>query len=217
MALTGERLTSVTRRLRTPTATEWRNGRMLDAGLAHILSHNVAHAQLQSLRQWVFSLGPGAVTNLERGYGGLEDRPDPGSYGGLSTIAWDVRTAQRFGPFLAIRDREATARATAFRRVRVDVDCEATALTLLAALTVPGELPDGGALAFVTASVTAGRGIVTLDLDPTPALLSDLWPSRLLDGDSPERASVFPLDLWLGWYSTTGSSSIYTICAHEVR
>lgn len=217
MALTGERLTSVTRRLRTPTATEWRNGRMLDAGLAHIASHNVAHLQLQSLRQWVFSLGPGSVTNLERGYGGLEDRPDPGSYSGLSTISWDIRTAQHFGPFLAIRDREESAEATAFRRVRVDVDCDATALTLLAAITLPGELPDGGALAFETASVTAGRGIVTIELDPSPALLSDLWPARLPAGDAPERAAVFPVDLWVGWYSTTGSTSIYSICAHEVR
>lgn len=217
MALTGERLTGVTRRLRTPTATEWRDGRMLDAGLAHILSHNIAHAQLQSLRQWVFSLGPGAVTNLERGYAGIEDRPDPGTYSGLSTIAWDMRTSQRFGPFLAIRDREASAEATAFRRVRVDVDCDGTALTLLAALTAPGSLPDASALAYRTASVTAGRGIVTLELDPSPGLTSDQWPARAQDSDEPERCAVFPVDLWLGWYSTTGSSSIYTICAHEVR
>lgn len=56
-----------------------------------------------------------------------------------------------------------------------------------------------------------------ITLAPSPALLSDLWPARLPAGDTPERAAVFPVDLWVGWYSTTGSTSIYSICAHEVR
>lgn len=220
MALTGERL-GVARRLRTPTASEWRDGRHLDAGLAMIVSSNLAHAQRESVRRWVTSLGPGTVTNTERGYTrsstAMEDRRDPGSYSGIASVSWDIRTAQRFGPLLMIRDREVSGQPARWRRVRVSVDADASALTLLVALTIPGEIPGQNNLGFASSSITAGRGLYSVDVDPALDALEQTLPARRPDAATAEETRSAAVDLWVGWYSASGTSSIYSITAGEIR
>lgn len=220
MTTTGERLTSPTRRIHTPTADELAAGAAIDAGIAQILSHNLAHLQLErALRACVFSLGPGSITNDVRGFDGLSDRRDPtggAGYSGTNEISWDRRTAQRFGPFLAIADREVSGEALAPRKLRVCVDCEGSALRLLVAVTAAGELPSAGAYAFKQQLVTSGsRGIVTLDLEPEP-IDGTGWPARRGAPDD-EDAGVFPFDVWLGWYSASGGSAIYAVTVQEIR
>lgn len=220
MTLTGERL-DVARRLRTPTASEWRNGRNLDAGLAMIVSSNIAHAQRESVRRWVTSLGPGTVTNAERGYTRsstpMEDRPDPGSYSGINSISWDVRTAQRFGTFLLVRDREVSGEPARWRRLRVSVDADASALTLLVALTAPGDIPGANNAGYASRSITAGRDVYSLDVDPALDVLEQTIPARRPDTAGAEESRVAAVDLWVGWYSASGTSSIYSITAGEIR
>lgn len=220
MSLTGERF-SLARRLHTPTSIEWRDGRHVDAGLAQIVSNNLAHAQIESVRRWVTSLGPGAITNTLRGYTvsgtPLEDRRDPGSYSGITTIAWDIRTAQRFGPFLLIRDREVSGEVPRWRRVRVSVDADATALTLLVALCVPGDIPGPNNLGFVSLSITGGRGVYSVDVDPALDALEQTIPARRPDASSAEETRAAAVDLFVGWYSASGPSSLYSITVGEVR
>lgn len=220
MALTGERLPQ-NRRLRTPAATEWRDGRWVDSGLAHVISSNLSHLQRESVRRWVTSLGPGTVANTTRGYTrsgtGLEDRRDPGSYSGITTIAWDMQTAQRFGPFLLIRDRESSGEAPSWRSVRVSVDADATALTLLVCLAAPNEIPGPNNLGFSSLSITGGRAVYSLDVEVSLDAAQQRCPARRPDGDDPEQSAVTVASLWVGWYSASGTSSIYSITAGEVR
>lgn len=217
---TGERLTSIVRRIHTPTADELAAGAAIDAGIAQILSHNLAYLQLErALRACVFSLGPGSITNDVRGFDGLSDRRDPtggAGYSGTNEVSWDQRTAQRFGPFLSIADREVSGEALAPRKLRVCIDCEGSALRLLVAVTAAGELPSAGAYAFKQQLVTSGsRAIVTLDLEPEP-IDGTGWPARRGAPDD-EDAGVFPFDVWLGWYSASGSSAIYAVTVQEIR
>jgi len=220
MSLTGERLPQA-RRIRTPTATEWRDGRWVDSGLAHIISSNIAHAQRESVRRWVSSLGPGAITNEIRGYTrsgtAMEDRRDPGSYSGITTISWDMQTAQHFGPFLLVRDRETSGEAPSWRNVRVSVDADATALTLLVCVTAPGETPGPNNLGYSSLSITGGRAVYSLDVEVSPDAASQRCAARQPSGADPETALVAPVALWVGWRSASGSSSIYSITAGEVR
>lgn len=220
MTTTGERLTAPARRVHTPTADELAAGAAIDAGIAQILSHNLAHLQLErALRACAFSLGPGSITNDVRGFDGLTDRPDPtggAGYSGTNEVSWDRRTAQRFGPFLAIADREVSGEARAPRKLRVCVDCEGSALRLLVAITAPSELPSAGAYVFAQQVVTSGaRGVVTIDLEPEP-IDGTAWPARRAAPDD-EDAGVFPFALWLGWYSASGSSAIYAVTVQEIR
>lgn len=213
---TGERLTSIARRIHTPTADELAAGAAIDAGIAQILSHNLAHLQLErALRACGFSLGPGSITNAERGFGGLTDRPDPGTYSGVTEISWDGRTAYPFGPFLSVADRVVSAEERAPRRLRFCIDCEGSALRLLMAITAPGELPSAAAYAFAQQLVTSGaRGIVTIDISPEPINAAS-WPARRSAPDD-EDAGVYPFTLWLGWYSASGSSAIYSVTVQEI-
>lgn len=221
MDLLGERLTSVTRRLRTPTSTEWRAGEYADAGLAMIVSHNLAHRQRESLRQIASALGPGTITNATRGYAflgtPLRDVADPGSYSGINEIAWDMQTARRFGPFYAIRDRDVTDEPPTWRTVRVCLDVTASNLTAYACLTQGLEFPAPESfVAFESTTSTAGRTVLTLDLDPSRALAEAATRCRDFGGET-EQTSAAQCSLWVGWYGNGGTNSVWTISAHEVR
>lgn len=220
MTLTGERLTSTTRRLRTPTASEWRNGRFMDAGLGMILSSNLAHLQRESVRHLVTALGPGVITNATRGYSysgtPLKDRPDPGTYTGLGAISWDTATATRLGPFTLIADREITAEDPSWRQVRVNVDASSVNLVLYAALTA-GDPPGPDHLGFATANATAGRAVNALTLTPSRSIRPERMPARRPDASTDESAQVATVYLWVGWYAASGTNAVITINADEVR
>jgi len=219
--LLGERLTSVTRRLRTPTSTEWRAGEYVDAGLAMIVSHNLAHRQRESLRQIASALGPGTITNAMRGYTfqgtPLRDVTDPVTYSGLTSISWDLQTSRRFGPFYAVRDRDVTDEPPTWRTVRVCLDVTASNLTVLACLTQGLEFPAPESyVAFESTTSTAWRTVLTLDLDPSRALAEAATRCRDFGGET-EQSSAAACSLWVGWYGTSGTNSVWTISAHEVR
>lgn len=220
MTLTGERLTTTTRRLRTPTASEWRDGRFVDSGLAMILSSNFAHLQRESVRHLATALGPGVITNASRGYSysgtTLKDRPDPGAYTGLSAIAWDVATATRLGPFTLIADREIAAEDPTWRQIRVNVDADSVNLALYAALTA-GDPPAPDHLGFATVNATAGRAINALTLTPSRGIRADRMPARRPDGATDESTLTATVFLWVGWYAASGTNAVVSITANEIR
>lgn len=219
MDLLGERLT--TRRLHTPTSGEWVAGEYVDAGLAMIVSSNLAHRQRESTRQLVTALGPGTFSNGVRGYTvlgtPLDDSPDPGSYDGVTEIAWDWQTALRFGPLYLLGDRDVTDEPPTWRTIRVSLDVSATSATYYAAITTLGELPSTTALAFAESTSTAGRTRLTLDLSPSRDLVPTPLTCRRPDGSAPEQSLVAQVNLWVGWYGTSGTNSLWTISAFEVR
>lgn len=223
MDLLGERLTSVTRRLHTPTSDEWRSGEYVDAGLAMIVSHNLAHKQRESLRQIATALGPGTITNSVRGYTfqgvPLEDTHDDGIYTGVRAISWDEQTARHFGPVFLIADRDVTDQPPTWRSIRVNLDVTAGGMDLFACVTNAGVLPSEGAfLAFDSATSSAGRTFVALDLGLSRAnLVAVPQRCRRSTGSSVESSACAAVSLWVGWYGTGGTNSVWTISAYEVR
>lgn len=213
----GERLSSITRRLRTPTSGEWQDGDYIDAGLAMHLSSNASHAQRDALRTLVFAIGPGQVLTADRDYDRtIVDNPDPGTgYTGPALVGWNHYTGARFGPFFAINDRVVTDEDPGPRKLRVVIDCNGSDLDLVVAVTPPGVLPRpaSNCYALETASVTGGRTQEVIDLTPDP-MASVLIPCRgTADG---EHVQVYPFFLWVGFYAASGAN-IYTITAYEVR
>jgi len=217
----GERLTSITRRLHTPTSVEWQAGEYLDSGLAMVVSHNLAHKQRESLRQIASAFGPGTITNSVRGYTfqgtALRDVADPGTYSGLNAISWDLQTSRRLGPFYAIADRNVTNEQPTWRKVRVCVDVTAGGLDVFALLTQGLELPSTESrVAFTSTTSSAGRTTLTLDLEPSRELTPDTTKCRDFGGET-EYVSAALCSLWVGWYGTAGTNSVWTISAYEVR
>lgn len=222
MDILGERLTSITRRIKTPTSVEWRSGEYLDSGLAMIVSHNLAHKQRESLRQIVSSFGPGTITNSVRGYTyqgtPLSDVRDPGTYSDLNSISWDHQTSRTFGPFFAIADRDVTDEQPTWRKVRVCLDVTAGGLTVYACATQRRELPSYEThIGYASATSSAGRTTLTLDLSISNALAAQSMPCRRAPGDTPEHAIAAQYSLWVGWYGSSGTNSVWTISAYEVR
>ena len=220
MDILGERLTSITRRIKTPTSVEWRAGEYLDSGLAMIVSHNLAHKQRESLRQIVSSFGPGAITNEIRGYTyqgtPLSDVRDPGTYSDLNSISWDHQTARTFGPFFAIADRDVTDEQPTWRKVRVCLDVTAGGLTVYACATQRRELPSYEThIGYASATSSAGRTTLTLDLDPRE--LSPASTKCRDFGGETEYTTAALCSLWVGWYGSSGTNSVWTISAYEVR
>ena len=220
MDILGERLTSITRRIKTPTSVEWRSGEYLDSGLAMIVSHNLAHKQRESLRQIVSSFGPGAITNSVRGYTyqgtPLSDVRDPGTYSDLNSISWDHQTARTFGPFFAIADRDVTDEQPTWRKVRVCLDVTAGGLTVYACATQRRELPSYEThIGYASATSSAGRTTLTLDLDPRE--LSPASTKCRDFGGETEYTTAALCSLWVGWYGSSGTNSVWTISAYEVR
>lgn len=220
MAIHGERLTGVTRRLRTPSTTEWEDGRFIDAGLAAIVNSNLAHLQRESVRHLVTALGPGAVANEVRGYylnnTALQDRfVPPSGFVDEAAIAWGVSSSACFGPFTLIGDREETDQHPTWRNIRVRLDCTGTALTVFAAFT-EGSLPSPGHQGFVQQTITAGRTFADLLLPPARSLVAARVACRDPGGATAEDVFTVTGVLWVGWYSASGSSAVYTISADEV-
>lgn len=221
MGITGERLTSITRCLRTPTTSEWRNGRFIDAGLAMVLSSNLSHLQRESVRQLACTLGPGALTNGVRGYTysgtALLDTSDPGTYSDLNAISWDLQTAVKLGPFFLIGDREPSGESLAPRKIRVAIDCDGAALTLLAALTPIDARPDSTVYASATATVTTGRTIETLELLPDRGIPISRISCRRQSTSSAEVSGVYAANLWVGFLGASGTNAVISISAYETR
>lgn len=223
MSLLGERLTGVTQRLRTPTSGEWADGDFIDAGLAMILSSNLAQLQRESVRHLASALGPGQITNTTRGYTysgtPLTDAADPGTYSQWSTIAWDLQTSTVFAPIHLIRDREIAGDVPGFRKVRVNIDAQAAAasLTLLACLTSVDSTPRDGPLAFGSITAATGHAINSLTLTLEPEITPRLVDCRPPTGTTPEQSSVYRLALWVGWYASSGTNYVLTINADEIR
>lgn len=219
--LLGERLSSITRCIRTPTATAWRDGEFIDAALAMHLSSNLAHLQRESLRHIAAALGPGTITNGERGYTlsgtPFQDVRDPGTYAGVTSISWDARTARHFGPVLLLGDRTPADETPTWRQLRVNLDVSAANLGVFACLTTLGAVPDGSHLGFASTTSTAGRTTLALTLTPSRTLPLERVPSRRPDGSGPEFVDAAVVSLWVGWYGGSGTNSIYAITAHEVR
>ncbi len=222
MDLFGERLTSVERCYHTPSSGEWAAGEYVDAGLAMVIASNLAHRQRESVRHLAASLGPGAITNEVRGYTysgtPLDDVTDPGTYSGLTTISWDLQCSKRFGPFYLIADREIADQPPTWRKLRVNVDCTAANLTVLACLTTELDLPsETDHVAFAQSTSSAGRTIVTLDLEPYATLSTTPRTCRRASGVAVEQTPVAACSLWVGWYGVSGSNSVWSIDAYEVR
>lgn len=185
-----------------------------------ILSSNFAHLQRESVRHVATSLGPGSVTNGVRGYtfsgNPLQDRAVPPSYSGVQQIGWSPEVCACLGPVHLIADREIAAEAPTWRALRVSVDCTGSALTLIGCVT-DGSLPGPDHLGYATASVTAGRTVATLDLYPARSLVSQRVHSRRPDTAAAEQVYVARGVLWVGWYSASGTSAVYSISIDEAR
>ena len=220
MDILGERLTSITRRIKTPTSVEWRSGEYLDSGLAMVVSHNLAHKQRESLRQVATTLGPGTITNSVRGYAfqgtALRDVADPGTYSGINSISWDLQTSKRLGPLYAIADRNVSGEPPTWRKIRVCLDVTAGGLDVFAVLTQGLEFPSTESrVAFASATSSAGRTTLTLDLEPRE--LSPASTKCRDFGGETEYTTAALCSLWVGWYGSSGTNSVWTISAYEVR
>ena len=93
----------------------------------------------------------------------------------------------------------------------------ATSATFYAALTTLGEMPSTSVLAFAESTSSAGRTRITLDLSPSRELSPTPLQCRRPDGATPEQSSVAQVNLWVGWYGASGTNSLWTISAFEVR
>lgn len=213
MGITGESI--VNRRIKTNSA-RLIDGGFIDAGTASILSSNLAHLQLESIRHIVSSLGPGAVTNGERGYTNLNDVTDPGAYLSHQFISWSKGVAIRFGSFFSICDRENGDTTLRPRKLRLNFDATGSALTIGACVTLPGYLPDETNLAFDSVSASSGRAIYSLTLEPSTSGAVSV-PCRQANTEGASNVFAQFFDLWVGWYSASGTSALISITCNEVR
>lgn len=219
----------------------------MDAGTAHILTSNIAHLAEESVRPIGWALGPGVLERYQNGtwttiigINGItyhdalfEDASTvaPASNNAFTQIAWDYRTAHRFGPYVAIQDRALDAGGYGPRTVRVDVRCDAPAsadLYLFAALTMGPEQPDQEAIAIATGagtptalSAVPATGLQTVSMtlsavNPIPE--GESWTCRADGTYGKTMITVAPLWLWVGWYRHgAGSAAVISVSAYEVR
>lgn len=219
----------------------------MDAGTAHILASNIAHLAEESVRPIGYALGPGVLEQYQNGtwtttytIGNLtwrdalfEDASTvaPSSNNAFTQIAWDHRTAHRFGPYAAIQDRALDAGGYGPRTVRVDVRVDAPAssdLYLFAALTSGPEQPDQEAIAIASGAGTPtalaavpNTGLQTVSMtlsaaNPVPE--SEPWSCRTTGAYGKSVVTIAPLWLWVGWYRHgAGSAAVISVSAYEVR
>lgn len=220
MSTTGERLTSITRRIRTPTTTEWSDGRSVDAGTGMIVSSNLAHLQYESLRWLGGGIGPGLCPVNNRGWTSINliDSPDPGTYTGTNVISWSHDVSRVLGPYHIIRDKEQASEATGYRQIKLVIDASAGgvgSLTLYAVATMTGERPaPDTSLGFQTLTATLGRARNIITLTILPNLRPQTTSCR---GSGAEQSQVTPIDLHLGWYSINPTDAIIALSAFEIR
>lgn len=219
MSVLGERLTSTTRCLHTPTASEWEDGDAIDAGTAMILSHNLAHLQAESLRWLGGGPGPGACVN-NRGWTTrvLADTQDTADYVETGVIAWNQETSRILGPYALIADRERAGDRTTWREIKVVVDANAgsgSSLVLYVCATLAGHRPSRETRLVIT-SLTASNGRARNVL--TVSLTADLAPGTFAcRGGGGESVGVVLVDLHVGWSSTNAADAIVALSAFEVR
>lgn len=192
-----------------------KDGKVLDAGLAHILQNNLNVLHRESGRHLVTWLGPGNVSQAsDNGWSGLNEDVPPSSQRTTTEteIAWNIfgtPTACMDGPFFPTRGRiDATstygAGVSLFPRVRFHVEAYsdgANTLKLYAAATTTPTPPSSGYIALATTTTTSATLVhltLTLNLSGTGRRS---WPSSA-DG----AADCDEIYLWLGWRNNSGAT-----------
>lgn len=220
MSTTGERLTSITRRIKTPTSVEWTDGRSVDAGTGMIVSSNLAHLQYESLRHLASGIGPGLCPVNNRGWTSVNliDSPDPGSYTGVGIISWSHDVSRVLGPCSLIKDKEQASESPGYRQIKLVIDASAGgvgSMTLYAVATMSGDRPSTeSSLGFQTLTAATGRArnVITMTVQ------TNLRPQPLsCRGAGAEQSQVTLIDLHVGWYSTNAADAIITMSAFEIR
>lgn len=226
------------------TSSGWMGDtRFLDAGSFRILDSNASHLSSESLRHGAWSLGPGSVTveqtgkwtgsatPANRSYDDIDYEPPPAGVGSLDAsrlIAWDYRTAARFGPFSVVQDRALDTGGYGPRAVKVVFQVELGAssyMHLIAAMTTTTAPPDLGAAVIAVASGTPDAsapidvsGSYGLTLEAPDSLpVGEQWPCRVEGSEGEFFLPTTTVYIWAGWYLSQGTGAVVNVSVFEWR
>lgn len=178
----------VDRYIKHPDATAtayWGDGAPLDSHTSMLLASNAAHLALESRRQLVFDLGSTGYTGKDT-WAGLVDVAGPSEADRqlapetYSHVSWAPTFTRRYGPFVAICDREASSGEFVLRRIKGRINWSGTgggtgAITtaLHCALTThadPQAVVQGDLVAYTRITETGGAFNSYASVDWTPSV-----------------------------------------------
>ena len=244
MTIRGER--GITRLYRVPTSGRFADESALDAGVVICeIDNNLAHLCEESVRHLAWDVGAEGFTAFtDNDFADLvavasADVLIPDATEAANAwqqLAWDNRSARRFGPFVLVPDvgdRPVSARP---RSVRVVVEAEIpvglTNCHFVAALTRgshPDEIMSGRAIAaYQQLTVASGTQTLRVDLDADARSVVDgsyaisrVIPSAPSGATSTANTPVRTFYVWCGFVVSsvlgTEAVEILSISAYETR
>jgi hypothetical protein len=206
------------------------DGDPVSASVAQTLSNNIVHMARESVRHIAWIQGPGnpGKSGDPSGYSGLLDTRQP--YGTLADhqkISWDRTTAVRIGPIFAIPDQDGIyGGQVIWRAIKVAVyglSATSNSCKINVALCPENVTPFDNVYYYLGTwtSLPTSRGFITFNTfvsNPVVASLTQFTQMQCRSSSGTQTfVKTYPMNIWVGWYSTDSGDSVDTISVWESR